>query len=451
MYFWWWKCSALLYRLWCLFKAETSENIEAVRAAATSCGVIGIKLLQFLVMHDGFLSAEGKERFRDMLEDCEAHDWDYTAGVYEATFGKRIEDDFDVDEPGARVPIGSGSIGQVYRLRQKCTGQYVAMKVRHPGVERMANVFVTNLSMVLRVWRVPFAVLIQQCLVNIQLQLDYLTEARNMRMVREAMLCEKHIVIPRVIAATKEVIIMTYHDGVMFPDIKDKKVRFRVANDIFLFMMASLVCHNFVHCDMHYGNWKVNPETEQIIVYDCGIVGRLGRKYEPQTVKDFVLGAFSGDLTKVARSICCDFERDPKAHVLRGDIAELMSRYYKHNTDRFADFVKKAVESGVKLDQEVLRCFQGMIICRSTFAVSRDYIVTILVDDEKSYSEILLCLNHGLSLRTGRWVNLQRHFKKWMHEDPEIERKFYDWMDASYGHRDRSVLVDVLQKHMALR
>lgn len=444
-----WHCYQLVLSLYRLFNNESSQNIANAKYAATQCGPIGIKLMQFIVMHDGILSAECKKHFRNIFEDCNSHNWAHTEKVYKATFNRSIEDDFEISFT-SKIPIGSGSIGQVYRIWSKQHKHFVALKVKHPLIAATVNRFTTNISFILNFvslfYRIPFSIIIKEFLHNIRLQLDYTEEATNMERLRSYFSSEDHIVIPEVLHASADIIIMTYHDGVAFPELKDNKSRARVACDVFLFMATSLVCFDFVHCDMHYGNWKIDPTTEKLIIYDCGIVGQTGNH---DTNVQVLKSSFDADYMNLAHVVTPSFRTHSHGQIMEKYIIQLMNTPYEKTSDRFADFLKKAFELNIPIDRDALRCVQGLIICVTTILASTDKLLKIIGPNDKSrrgHSEVFICYLIELLERTGKYASLKKELKTWIASDPDIEIHFYDWMENTLGHRDKDVFVDVFKR-----
>lgn len=422
----WYRWAVLLYCLYRAISYESAENLQRLKRAALASGVIGIKMMQFIVMHDGVLSKFSKSILADVLERCDQHDWQYTVATYRIMFGHEITDDFDVPFTAEPRPIGSGSIGQVYKLYHRRLHQYVAVKVRHPNVATEVRRFVSWVSWFARSVRIPYHIIITEFLANIEAQLDYIQEATNMNALRANHASEPHIVIPEVLAATPEIIIMTYHEGVPFTNICEKTARLRVANNVFLFMSSSLVCHRFVHCDMHYGNWKIDPTDEKIIIYDCGVIGTVPH-LSAHAIRDLFLASLDGDLNKIGSSICPDGARLP---VVRSYIEELMNKEYSDPVDRFADFLKRVFAINVDVDRAVLRCLQGLMICMSTISESTaDTMTRLGIKGTKYTMPVFIVINYEQLRRdpSERYAQLAEHFGAWIAEDPSIERDYSEW------------------------
>lgn len=443
-----WKCTQLMYRLYKLFNNESDENIRMVEESARSCGVIGIKLMQFLLMHDGFLSQSGKRKISHVFDQCESHSWKYTVDIYERTFGNDIHDDFNIVRQD-KVPIGSGSIGQVYRLFHRKHERYVAVKVKHPHVDDVASRFINNISRIITlvgyVKRIPFALFIHEFLNNVHQQLDYVNEAHNTIEMRKNFLEENHVIIPEIYSYNDHIIIMSHHEGVSFETIKDTPLSTQVSCDIYLFMMSSLINHDFIHCDMHYGNWSIQllPDDEyKIIIFDCGIIGRSKNM---EMSKNMAFATFKGDYEQITNLLIPDVSSKRGGQVLLKRVKELDIKVYKNSSERFSEFIKLLLVSGIQIDANVLRCVQGLVACMSVIFISTDKIFRVLGSTVSS-TQILVYFNYLLVTKIKKYKGMRRTFISWIANDPSIEQYFLDWMDNEYGHRDTDVFIDVLTK-----
>jgi len=85
-------------------------------------------------------------------------------------------------------PIGSASIGQVYKARDKATGKWVAIKVQVPGSERIFRMDIACLKL-FTYWALPWA---YENMVEIekqfQAEFNYMDELRNMQVMRSNLL-----------------------------------------------------------------------------------------------------------------------------------------------------------------------------------------------------------------------------------------------------------------------
>ena len=66
----------------------------------------------------------------ELYEDCNYHDISHTKRLYLKYFNSNLEDDYEIQEL-----LASGSIGQVYKIRNLMTDKICAMKVVHPNMK----------------------------------------------------------------------------------------------------------------------------------------------------------------------------------------------------------------------------------------------------------------------------------------------------------------------------
>ena len=434
------RCGKLLYYLYRLFYNETDNNILAVKKAAGQCGVIGMKFLQFMMMHDGFLSAEGKKHFGYVFEDCDYHRWEDTCKLYQADFGKHIHEDFKLNEDSAIV-IGSGSIGQVYKLWDRAAEKEVAVKVRHPGVEVQAVRFINNVGMLLTlleyICTVPFSFLLREFLNNIHCQLDYSQEAKNTTRLHELFKEEDCIIVPTVVRCSKNFIVMDYYEGKSYTKVEDHFKQF-VAVNIYLFMLTSITCFDFLHCDLHYGNWKVT-EDHKIIVYDCGIIGTTKQLEKNKQLTQMFI---DGDYTKMSDILFTEKDTRSKEKIKR-----CVEKEYKNSSERLTDIIKGIIMDNVKVDTRLFRCFQGFITCKNVAQVDTDRLVKILGETGNN-KYVLISYYLNILKRLKRFNVLTEKLQAWVDEDPTYETVFSDWLEESFGHRDKEVFIDVMMERM---
>lgn len=449
------KCARYIYSLRRLFYNESNENIEYVKKNALDCGPIGQKLLQFLIMNNGFFTAECKSKFVYIFEDCQSHSWEDTKKIYREDFGREIEEDFVIDNENANandstIPIGSGTIGQVYKLYNKNLQQYIALKVRHINIEIEAATFIKNINSILDIVGVivtiPFSVLIKEFLKNIYSQLDYSLETYNTDRIRMNSIHDKHIIIPTVYFNSFRVIGMSYHEGVSFIDLTNEKLKSKIAADMFMFNLSSLLVHDLLHCDLHYGNWKViesttgDPKDYQLLIYDCGIIGSTKNNDINQRI---CMACMDGDYNKVLTIITPNLEKQKNGILMKEYTDMIMSVYYANRLDRMTDFLKQIFIYKIEINTEYLRCIQGLLTCLSILLITSERLTRLLGKDGTRL-EVFVCYYSGVLKRVNKYPLLLNYLDKWIENDPTIEEVFYKWMEDTFGHQDKDVFIDAM-------
>lgn len=446
------KCARYIYSLRCLFYNESEKNIEYVKKCALECGSIGQKLLQFLVMQNGFFTSECKSKFLYIFEDCHSHSWEDTKRIYKSDFGREIEEDFVIDiESDDIVPIGSGSIGQVYKLYNRDLQEYIALKVRHVNIEIETANFIKNISSILDIANIivsiPFSILIKEFLKNIDSQLDYFLETHNTNKIRINSTNDKHIIVPSVYFNSARIIAMSYHEGVSFIELTDEKLKSKIAADMFMFNLSSLLVHDLLHCDLHYGNWKViesknknNPNDYKLLIYDCGIVGSTKNNEINQQI---CMACMDGDYNKVLAILTPNLEKQKNGVKMKEYTYMIMTTYYANRLDRMTDFLKKISIYKIKINREYLRCIQGLLTCLSILLITSEKLTKLLGKDGTCL-EVFVCYYSGVLKRINKYPLLMKYLDQWIENDPNIEIVFYKWMEDMFGHQDKEVFIDAM-------
>lgn len=440
------NCLRFVRALYRLYYNETDINVDLTMRYAQRCGPIGTKLLQFLVCNEGFFSVDYRRKFEGVLDDCESHAIEHTFALYTSDFGRNLFDDFDISADQV-IPIGSGTIGQVYKFHHRGMGIDVAVKVKHPNVNAQARSFASSLHRIF--WfmelftTIPFAFIVREFASNIEIQLNYLEEARNTRQMRKNFENEPHIIIPEVYKCSENFIIMSYHDGKSFSDITDENTKLHVSIDMYLFMLSCLLNYNLLHCDLHMGNWKVALQSDgsyKMIVYDFGLTSSI---HDTRLSKSIVMSLFSDDFELLTKIMVPGWESDILWPDLKRYICTVKAKKYMNYADKYATIFKRALSMGMPMDVDVIRILQGVILCIHIINVSRSKLNKIL-GPNGNCTEVMLCYNIAMLKSIKKYSDLLETLESWKERDTNIQHVFDKWLEESFGHKNESVFVDVM-------
>lgn len=444
-----WHCAKYIYSLYRLFNNETDYNVERTKRYALRCGPIGMKLLQFLVSTGRFFSNEYSKRLEFVFEDNPVHEFYYTEELYKKDFGRSIYDDFDIDGDNTKdpMPIGSGTLGQVYKMYDRTLQKYVAVKVKHPDAGHQARLFASTIFVVIRMLEklvtLPFAILIKEFIGNIEIQLDYSKEAENILKMRENIAHESHILIPEVYRHTANFIVMSYHEGMPYTELESEEMRKLVSIEVYFFVMSSVLNHDLIHCDLHMGNWKVNVHDDgsyDIIVYDFGLTASL---HDYDVAKKIVMIMFNDDFYTLSKLVA---EETAQSHPNWPKYVDAINKIKDTPVDNYADrytyLFKEAMVLGLPLNMTIMRVVQGILLCMKVINVTRSNLAKIMGKDGNC-AEVMIPYNLGLTKKLNKYHELGAVFQEWIDEDPRINEYFYNWLEENFGHRDASVFVDI--------
>lgn len=438
-----WRCVRLFHALYFLRKENSEKNIEKLKRATHKAGPIGIKLIQNLTSRNDIFNTDTQHKLGGVFEDCTIHKWSHTEKTYFQDFGRHIEDDF-VIEPN--TSIKSGSIGQVYKLYHRKLNKYVAVKVKHPKIDNKVNEFIFSMSFIICIVKkfvnIPYKQLVLEFTNNVRIQLDFKKEAENTRKLREYLKNDNAYIIPEIYDSSPRFIIMSYHEGTCISCITNPVQRLHLSIYYNFFILTSLLVCDFMHCDMHNGNWKVVVNDDgrlQIIVYDCGIVATLNNKEYSKTMIGAVLESKFNGMTK---AVTHESELNTEKYAeLERYIAEIEGRKNIIATEKFKMISSRVLELDIKTNEEVMRVIQGLSITGDNITLGVDRFSAMFTESGKV---IWLCIYRLIAYNLKMFPSLYDYLTDWFYEDPQNEVEFKEWMDNNYGHTDEDVFSEVL-------
>ena len=467
---------------------ETKYNniyLQRLEKAIYNCGPIGIKLVQLLIMYDGVLPIESIQKLKYTLEKCKVHSWDITKKLYFDNFKKDISDDFDLyydcklDEDWELDEecdvnedwelalekvyvyghndkiVGSGSIGQVYKLFNKELDKYVAVKVRHPTIEEDIHEFtkIANFIMkyILKYIDIPYKNLITLFVENINIQKDFKNEALNTIKLR-ANFIEDNIIVPEIYNYSTDFIIMSYHKGVDISAI-DNKYKFAVYNDVNFMTLSSIMVYDFLHADLHDGNIKIElleDNKYNIIIYDCGLVVSTNKL---SYIREFIFILITAEYYKfpiVLNKLYND--KNDKAYTTK--IAN-MAAYIKDITiasitpsERAVAIMKYTIDNNLIIENSVVNLLISNIMSSSINKKSADKIQKFVnIEPYKPDIGILLNLYTGIMDKTQKFKKLNTMLKDYINMDIERQNVYKEWSLLNFGHTDKLIIIDIICKY----
>jgi predicted unusual protein kinase regulating ubiquinone biosynthesis (AarF/ABC1/UbiB family) len=212
------------------------------------------------------------------------------------------------------LPVAAASLGQVYRLRLRATGQEVAVKVQRPDMVRAVSLdlyllrlyahTVERVKASLTAWgilapRRSFDVaLIEAFSAASFAELDYGCEAENARRFARDLLPlvpEGSVAVPAVVAeaSSRRVLTTEWIDGERLADADAATIRRLVPVGVQCFL-AQLLATGFFHADPHPGNLLVNREG-QLVLIDFGLCADI-KHFDADAMTAAILHLVAGDV-----------------------------------------------------------------------------------------------------------------------------------------------------------
>ena len=314
---------------------------ERLRLALEALGPVFIKLGQILSTRRDLLGPEWADELTRLQTRVVPLPWDQMSARIEAGLGQPIDAVFAEFDT---TPIGSASIGQVYRARLP-GGEAVVVKVTRPGVAdkvaadlqllEQAVTHAERISPALRRYR-PRE-MVQELARALTAELDLREEARNSTEVAANLAELPAVTIPGIFPdiSSRDVLVQQMVDGIAPTDHAaiaaaglDGPTLAR--NGAEAFMQMVLVDRVF-HADPHPGNLFALTGN-RVAFIDFGMVGRLGTARQRELVQ-LMRALVMRDAPGLAK-VLATWGAAPQAQErLEGDSARFIARHGRNGLD----------------------------------------------------------------------------------------------------------------------
>ena len=254
-----------------------------LREAFEELGPTFIKLGQVLVTRQDLFPEEITNELEKLLDKVPPMDFSKLEYIIE----KELPNGMDTFEWFDKEPLGSASLGQVYKAKLK-DGPVVAVKIVRPTVEKL---FQTDIKVIKKManWlkkqlppelaaAIDITGLVNDYYSSAMDELDMVEEARKMQEMRKYDSKTEYVDVPEVYEATKNVLIMEYIDGWLIKDFPvdfftfEERVKIMI-DLVHLYVQQMLDGH--YHADAHGSNIMICKHRRKAIVIDWGMTGRM--------------------------------------------------------------------------------------------------------------------------------------------------------------------------------
>ncbi len=312
---------------------------ERIRMAAEEAGPSAIKIAQIMSNRSDILPEELIVELKKLQSEVKTFPFTVARKILDEELPRPYDEIF---EEFNEVPIGSASIGQVYKAKLR-TGEEVVVKLRRPGVGKLlvqdleiAKSILPHAKGVIEQNGLTYEA-VEDSLLEIEKstikELDYLNEARNIENFRKFYRKRKDFYVPRAYReySTEKLLIIEFAGGCKITDQKQleewsidgKKVAER-GMDIYLTQIFEF---GYFHADPHPGNIIIQKDG-RICLIDFGMVGKLMQRDKISFAQVFVAMA-QGDSKKMAlnlRKLCISHDIE-NVRMLEYDLQEIIEEY----------------------------------------------------------------------------------------------------------------------------
>ena len=315
-----------------------------IRLAIEELGPTFIKLGQIMSTRPDIVGQELAEELEKLQADVAADDPAEVAQIIQTELGQPINQIF---AEFSDKPVASASIGQVHRARLQ-TGEAVAVKVQHVGIQNRVHVDLDILSGLaqlasklpeLRPYRPQATVAeFQRAL---RRELDFTRERRHLEQFAATFADNENVRIPRVHAdyCSESVLVMDWLEGI--PLAEPEQIRrstddlaaiTRHGAEIYLEMIFG---QGLYHADPHPGNLVVTPEGA-IGLLDFGMVARIDESLR-EDFEEMLLAIVEQDAQRLT-SVVMRVGAVPTGldeTSLQLDLADYVAHYAYQSVDQF--------------------------------------------------------------------------------------------------------------------
>ena len=362
-----------------LTKNEGDEDFEVsdLRYAMEELGPAFIKLGQLLATRPDMVGNEIADDLKLLRDNTPVTPFDEIRGVIEGELAQPLE---EVDCEFNEEPLGSASIGQVYRARLKETGMEVAVKVQKPGIydvivpdvkilNNLAGTIDKHISKS-RTYNLP--AIAKEFEKSIFKELDYMEEVRNIGKITKNFEAVDYIKIPEVYPeyCTPKLITMELIDGYEVTDLFDNEIEGINNTEIAQYgtqsYLKQVLIDGFFHADPHPGNLIIGEDG--ILCYiDLGMMGILSEDFR-SNLAELLLLLFDGNSNNLIKQLMYMKIITPEQNTeeLRMDIDDLLNRYMGAELDQMDGILSKLIDTmikhGVTLPREFVMIGRGVAL-----------------------------------------------------------------------------------------
>ncbi|HXM50033.1 MAG TPA: AarF/UbiB family protein [Pyrinomonadaceae bacterium] len=275
--------------------ATTAEpKAEELASDLEKLGPTFIKLGQLLSTRGDLLPEPYLEALARLQDQIEPFSFDEVEQIVSSELGGRISKLFAEFD---REPAAAASLAQVHRARMR-DGRMVVVKVQRPGVR---EIIVKDLEALEEITefidahteigkRYEFSNMLSELRQSLLRELDFQTEAGNLRRLRSSLREFERILIPEPIEdfTTSRVLTMDYIAGKKITVLSPLRMMELdgpgLSEELFRAYLKQILVDGFFHADPHPGNVFITDD-DRIAILDLGMVGHISGSFQENLLR----------------------------------------------------------------------------------------------------------------------------------------------------------------------
>ena len=291
---------------WLGFKGDV--NLPPLTRALQALGPAYIKFGQVLSTRPDVVGAELAVQLRVLQDQLPPFPVQVAKAEVEKELGVSIDSVFSEFSD----PVAAASIAQVHKARLISDGEFVAVKVLRPGIERAFQKDIDAFYLAAWVFdrfspssrRLRPLDVIEHFEGVVLSELDLRLESASASEFADNTAKDKGFTLPRVRwgLSARRVMTLDWAEGINAADVDAIADAGHDLTELSSRVIQLFLNHalrdGFFHADMHHGNLKIAPNGD-IIAYDFGIMGHLD-VYTRRVYAEILFGFIRRDYTRVA-------------------------------------------------------------------------------------------------------------------------------------------------------
>lgn len=238
-----------------------------------------MKVAQFLATVPGALPAEYAQELLQLQSNAPAMGWAFVRRRMAAELGPQWLNCFSAFGETANA---AASLGQVHKATLP-TGQTVACKLQYPAMESTIDADLNQLNVILSLYHtwnnaIDTSNLRDEIEERLREELNYLTEAKNLKAYQKIFAHEPNVILPDVYDSltTHRLLTMSWVEGKPVLDFVNasQEMRNQIAKKLFHAWYYPFYHYAVIHGDPHPGNYKI-MEDGSIGLLDLGCIRRF--------------------------------------------------------------------------------------------------------------------------------------------------------------------------------
>ncbi len=228
-------------------------------------------------------------------------------------------------------PIGCASLGQVHKARIISTGEWIALKIQYPDVDKAVDSDVNALKALLKMTRLlptglDLNAIFEEVKSMLRQELDYENEAVLTKKYIEKLKNDPRYVIPKVFDrySNKKVLATTYLDGFkadhnLIQGLSQKR-RNKLSENFLELYLNEIFEWNLVQTDPHLGNYKIQIDplgNDRIVLLDFGATSTFPEDFI-RGYRNMIKGSIQHDeklFLKASKQLGFIIDTDPKEYI----------------------------------------------------------------------------------------------------------------------------------------